>query len=46
MYDIITKLTIEETKNYDSVMQKIVDSNELLGGKHALGGAAPPALPL
>ena len=33
MYDIITKLTIKETKNYDSVMQKIVDSNEILKGK-------------
>ena len=33
MYDIITKLTIEETKNYDSVVQKIVDNNELLIGK-------------
>ena len=33
MDDIITKLTIKETENYDSVMQKIVDSNEILKGK-------------
>lgn len=33
MYDIIIKLTTKETENYDSVMQKIVDSNEILKGK-------------
>lgn len=33
MYDIITKLTIKETENYDSVMKQIVDSNEILKGK-------------
>lgn len=33
MDDIITKLTIKETENYDSVMQKIVDNNEILKGK-------------
>ncbi len=33
MYDIITKLTIKETENYDSAMQQIVDSNEILKGK-------------
>ena len=33
MYDIITKLTIKETENYDSVMQQIADSNEILKGK-------------
>lgn len=33
MDDIIIKLTTKETENYDSVMQKIVDSNEILKGK-------------
>lgn len=33
MYDIITKLTIKETENYDNVMQQIVDSNEILKGR-------------
>ena len=33
MYDIIIKSTTKETENYDSVMQKIVDSNEILKGK-------------
>ena len=32
MYDIITKLTIKETENYDSVMEQIIDSNEILKG--------------
>lgn len=32
MYDIITKLTINETENYDSIMKQIVDSNEILKG--------------
>jgi Ser/Thr protein kinase RdoA (MazF antagonist) len=33
MYDIIIKLTIKETENYDMVMQQIVDNNEILKGK-------------
>ena len=33
IYDIFTKLTIKETENYDSIMQQIVDSNEILKGK-------------
>ena len=33
MYDIITKLTIKETENYDSVIEQIVNGNEMLKGK-------------
>ena len=33
MYGIITKLTIKETDNYDSVIEQIVDSNKILKGK-------------
>lgn len=32
IYDIIIKLTINETQNYDSVMKQIVDCNEILKG--------------
>ncbi len=33
MYNILVKLTTKETENYDSVMEKILASNDILKGK-------------